>query len=207
MQRHQLGKRLFGDPYSARYLKVWIMRRKFLNVFLKFRSEVPSQRHLGGRLCLASLIAFASVTPASAQQPASKCYQYQPSTFLPRPPALGSLSPIGPAHNFRVNYQIASARDTKVYTADVAVWRQRCQELGDEPVVVIGMNSFNVNQPRAPQYMPSVALVQGGKRLGAFGARDASRMIGFEEGFRWRGYDFFQFNTTYVIPDSLGMSS
>ena len=157
--------------------------------------------------CIATLLFFCAgiahaapplgvASKASAQDP---LFCYLPN-FSHGRPKLSDPLPQAPASHFRVGY-------TAPATVDLAVWRIRCYEFGDTPVVALRMNPVNVEAPFALQYAPTIWVRQDGKILGSFGARgDSGSINGFESGFRWAGawfHDLF-YDYKYVSPLATG---
>lgn len=135
------------------------------------------------------------VSKAFSQEPIS-CYY--PDFSHPRP-LLSDPLPQAPASHYRVGYTAPAYSAPATGTVDLVVWRIRCVELGDKPVIALRMNPFNVEAPFARQYAPTIWVRQDGKILGSFGARAGSfspTPVGFESGFRWAGAwwpDFFDY--------------
>ncbi len=141
---------------------------------------------------------FFPASDAAAAEPIS-CY----------PQGIRSAGEVGdaPANSsyFRATHINATPLDRAEYTTDVTVWRVRCSEFGDTPVVALKLKPFRVTTPFATQIAPIISVRQNGRVLGSLGARqtgnDARMIQGFEDGFRWKGFWFRQFTESYVIDE------
>ncbi len=159
--------------------------------------------------CIATLLFFCAgvahaapplgvASKASALEP---LFCYWPD-FSHGGPVISDPLPQEPASHFRVGYTAPAAG-----VVDLVVWRIRCYEFFDRPLVALRMNPFNVEAPFATQYAPTIWVRQDGKILGSFGARgDSGSIKGFESGFRWAGKwfpDFFDY-VKYVSSSATG---